>query len=223
MERAAIIVAGGTGTRFGGAVPKQFMLLQGKPILWHALMAFHAADRDMRIVLVLPEQHLDIWRTMCIGHGITVEHEVVAGGSERYHSVRAGVFSLSGKPIIAVHDGVRPLVSKDLIERCFAEAAAHGSAIPVVPVTSSFRLVENGNSRAIDRSALRVVQTPQCFQADVLREAFEQRFDPRFTDEASLVEGTGRQVHLVEGEITNIKVTRPMDLRLLEGLMGRTD
>ena len=219
MERAAIIVAGGMGRRLGGAIPKQFQLVAGKPMLCWTIATFRAFDGKMPIVVVLPEPHITIWKTLCIGHNFHDEHTVVSGGEERFHSVREGVRAIHGDPVIAVHDGVRPMVSRTLIERCFAHAAAHGTAIPVVPITVSVREVDGALSKPVDRSRLRAVQTPQCFRAEVLRKAFELPYDPAFTDEATLVERTGTHVEVVDGEDSNLKVTTPGDLRLAEAML----
>lgn len=230
--KAAIIVAGGMGRRMrshpdpsgGGSIPKQFMLLRGRPVLCWSIEAFHHYDESMPIVVVLPEEQIAIWRTLCIGHHFHVPHEVVAGGTERSHSVHEGLKKIAGDPIVAVHDGVRPLVSADVIARCFNAALEHGAAIPVVPITSSVREVESPSaaqiSKAVDRSRLRAVQTPQCFHTALLRKAFELPYDPAFTDEATLVERLGTRVHLVEGDERNLKVTTPMDLRIAEALLN---
>ena len=203
----------------GGPIPKQFMLLKGKPLLCRTIDAFRAFDAAMPIIVVLPEAQIPIWKALCIGHGFHTEHSVVAGGEERFHSVREGLGTVEGDPIIAVHDGVRPLASVELIARCFAAAAEHGAAIPVVPISSSVRQLESTSSKPLDRSNLRAVQTPQCFRVDLLRKAFELPYDPAFTDEATLVERLGEQVILVEGEERNIKVTTPVDLVVAEALL----
>ncbi|HRH70284.1 MAG TPA: 2-C-methyl-D-erythritol 4-phosphate cytidylyltransferase [Flavobacteriales bacterium] len=215
-SRTTIIVAGGSGKRMGGSIPKQFMLLKGRPLLCWTIEAFHAFDPAMPIILVLPEAQIPIWKALCIGHGFFIEHEVVSGGEERFHSTRNGLGAVKGDGVVAVHDGVRPLVSKELIARCFAAAKEHGSAIPVVPISSSVREVSGGTSKALDRTALRAVQTPQCFRLELLRTAFELPYDPAFTDEATLVERLGKSVHLVDGENNNVKVTTPLDLRIAE-------
>lgn len=201
-------------------VPKQFLLLRGKPVLCHTIEAFHGFDPEMRIIVVLPKEQVDMWRTLCTKHQFSIEHTVVNGGKERFHSVREGLNAVAHDGLVAVHDGVRPLVSVELIDRCFAAAEEHGSAIPVVPVISSVREVIRDGSRALDRSSLRLVQTPQCFRVPLLRKAFELPYDPAFTDEATLLERTGTIVHLVEGEERNLKVTTPEDLRVAEGLIG---
>lgn len=216
MERTAILVAGGSGTRMGGPIPKQFMLLKGRPLLCWTIEAFHRYDPAMPIIAVLPAVQISVWRTLCIGHHFQVDHVVVAGGTERFHSVQNGLASVMHDGLVAVHDGVRPLVSTELIDRCFRAAEGHGATIPVVPIASSVREVDGDTSRSVDRSRLRAVQTPQCFRADLLRKAFEQPYEPAFTDEATLVERMGAKVHLVDGEEHNIKVTTPFDLRLAE-------
>lgn len=217
-KKAAILVAGGSGKRMGGPIPKQFLLLNGRPLLCWTIEAFHRYDQAMPILLVLPEEQIPIWRALCIGHNFHVEHEVVAGGAERFHSVREGLRKVLGDPIIAVHDGVRPLASVELIARCFAAAEEYGAAIPVIPISSSVREVNGDASKAIDRSRLRAVQTPQCFRANLLRKAFELPYDPAFTDEATMVERIGANVQLVDGDERNIKVTTSVDLAVVEKL-----
>ncbi|MEZ4739808.1 MAG: 2-C-methyl-D-erythritol 4-phosphate cytidylyltransferase [Flavobacteriales bacterium] len=220
MQHSTIIVAGGSGKRMGSSVPKQFLLLKGKPLLCWTIDAFRAYDAAMPIIVVLPEAQVPIWKSLCVGHGFHTEHHVAAGGEERFHSVRNGLAAVTHAGLVAVHDGVRPLVSKELIARCFEAAEAQGSGIPVVPISSSVREVSGGSSRAIDRSTLRAVQTPQCFRTELLRKAFELPYDPAFTDEATLVERLGGAVHLVDGEEANIKVTTPMDLKVVEVGLG---
>lgn len=216
MNRSTIIVAGGSGQRLGGPVPKQFQTVKGRPLLMWAIEAFHRFDPEMHLIVVLPQAHFDIWKALCMGHRFFVPHEVAAGGEQRWHSVKAGLERVEGDGLVAVHDGVRPLVSAALIARCFAAAERSAAAIPVVPVVPSIRETTADGSRALDRSRLLAVQTPQCFHTDLLRKAFAQPYDPVFTDEAALVERLGVKVALVEGEENNIKVTTPMDLRLAE-------
>lgn len=220
MQRSTIIVAGGSGKRMGAPVPKQFMLLNGKPLLCRTIDVFRAYDATMSIIVVLPEAHIPIWKALCIGHGFHTEHSIVAGGEERFHSVRNGIAAVDHNGVVAVHDGVRPMVSVELIARCFDAAEEHGSAIPVVPISSSVREVMGGTSRSMDRSALRTVQTPQCFRVELLNKAFELPYDAAFTDEATLVERTGVTVQLVEGEDANIKITTPLDLKVAEMLLA---
>lgn len=219
MEHSTIIVAGGSGKRLGGPVPKQFQVVKGRPLLMWTIEAFHRFDPAMPIIVVLPREHFDIWKALCLGHRFFIKHEVVAGGEQRWHSVKAGLDKVEHDGLVAVHDGVRPLVSTELIGRCFAAADEQAAAIPVLPVVPSIRETTAEGSRALDRSRLLAVQTPQCFHADLLRKAFEQPYDSSFTDEATLVERMGVKVALEEGEEKNIKVTTAMDLRVVEALL----
>ncbi len=216
VNKHAIIVAGGSGKRLGGPIPKQFQTVKGRPLLMWTIEALHRYDADMPIIVVLPETHFDIWKALCMGHRFFLKHEVVPGGEQRWHSVKAGLEKVEGNGLVAVHDGVRPLVSVELIGRCFSAADMHAAAIPVVPVVPSIRETTAEGSRALDRSKLLAVQTPQCFHTDLLRKAFELPYDSTFTDEATLVEKLGVKVHLVEGEERNIKVTTATDMRMAE-------
>lgn len=219
MERTAIIVAGGSGRRLGGPVPKQFQALKGRPLLMWTIEAFHRFDPRMPLIVVLPAAHFGIWKALCMGHRFFIEHRVVAGGEQRWHSVKAGLGPVQGHGTVAVHDGVRPLVSTELIARCFDAAEKSGAAIPVIPVVPSIREVTAEGSRALDRTKLLAVQTPQCFHTDLLRKAFALPYDPAFTDEATMVERSGVKVELVEGDEQNMKVTNAADLRTIEALL----
>ena len=221
MEKTAIIVAGGSGTRFASALPKQFVDLCGRPVLMHTIEAF--ATVATRIVVALPRQHHDLWRQLCLRHHFTIDHGVVDGGHTRFQSVKNALGALpEPQPgdVIAVHDGVRPLVSAALVSRAFQAAQVHGSAVPVVPLTDSVCMVmPDGTSRAMERSALRAVQTPQTFDARLLFEAYETPELPSFTDDASVVEAAGHRITLVDGEPTNIKITHPADLLTAEQIL----
>lgn len=221
-KHTILIVAGGRGTRMGGPQPKQFLELAGRPVLMHTLEAFDRWDASARLIVVLPEDQIDTWKRLCEAHVFGRIHRVVAGGETRFHSVRNGLGAVASNGLIAVHDGVRPLVAPSVIAACFAAAADGGAAVPVVPVVESVREMDaDGDSRPVDRTRLRVVQTPQVFRADVLRAAYCLPYDPRFTDDASVVEASGVAVRLVPGNRENIKLTTPMDLLLAEQLMRR--
>ena len=221
-KHTILIVAGGRGTRMGGPQPKQFLELAGRPVLMHTLEAFDRWDASARLIVVLPEDQIDTWKRLCEAHVFGRIPRVVAGGETRFHSVRNGLDAVTSDGLIAVHDGVRPLVAPSVIAACFAAAADGGAAVPVVPVVESVREVDaDGGSRPVDRTRLRVVQTPQVFRADVLRAAYCLPYDPRFTDDASVVEASGVAVRLVPGNRENIKLTTPMDLLLAEQLMRR--
>ena len=222
MKTIAIIVAGGSGTRFGAGMPKQFLSLKGKPVLMRTIEAF--GDASVDVVVTLPADQMDLWRELCVQYGFVVQHRVVAGGETRWHSVKNALDSIDGiadVDIIAVHDGVRPMVTPELIGRVLEVARRDGAAIPVVPLNDSVRQVSGETSHALDRSSLRAVQTPQAFDARLLMQSYEQPFAPTFTDDASVVERAGHRVTLVEGDPQNLKITRPMDLALAECLLNQ--
>ena len=224
MKTVAIIVAGGSGTRFGAQLPKQFLELGGKPILMRTIEAFGKnSDGSFDVIVTLPEGQMGLWHDLCDRYGFAVQHRVVPGGETRWHSVKNALDSIgdiADVDIIAVHDGVRPLASPALIHRILEAARRDGAAIPVVMLNDSVRQVTGESSHALDRSSLRAVQTPQAFDARLLKEAYTQPFDPTFTDDASVVERLGHSVTLVEGEAANLKITRPMDLVLAEYLLS---
>ena len=219
MNRAIIIVAGGKGLRMGGDIPKQFLLLQGRPILMHTIERFHDYDPHMQIVVVLPTAQQDYWEELCRQYSFAIPHTITAGGEQRFHSVKNGLLAVSPDcDVIGVHDGVRPFVSTDTIRRCYQTAESQGTAIPVVPVVDSMRrlckptMFSHHTSTIVDREDYRLVQTPQVFSAQLLRNAYEQPFTPRFTDDASVIENLGYPVTLVDGNRDNIKITTPEDL-----------
>ena len=218
-ERYAIIVAGGRGLRMGGELPKQFLPLSGKPVLMRTLELFEG--EASRIILVLPEDHIPFWEELCQRYHFTLPHTVALGGETRFHSVRSGLSYLPQEGLVAVHDGVRPLVSRVLIHRSFEEAERSGAALPACPVTDSLRLRQDeGKSEAVDRSRYVAVQTPQTFDLRRLQQAYEQAYSPLFTDDASVYEAASLgAITLVAGEETNIKLTTPRDLLLAELLL----
>lgn len=218
-ERYAIIVAGGRGLRMGGELPKQFLPLYGKPVLMRTLELFEG--EVSRIILVLPEDHIPFWQELCERYHFTLPHTVALGGETRFHSVRSGLSHLPQEGLVAVHDGVRPLVSSALIRRSFEEAERSGAALPACPVTDSLRLRrEEGKSEAVDRSRYVAVQTPQTFDLGQLQQAYQQAYSPLFTDDASVYEAASLgSITLVAGEETNIKLTTPRDLLLAELLL----
>lgn len=214
-----IIVAGGAGRRMGTALPKQFMMLGNEPILARSINNIHKALPAAEIVVVLPEEHITLWRNIAARFEVA-RHKIASGGTERFYSVKSGLKELSEDvKIVAVHDAVRPLASKKLIIRLILEAEKSVAVIPVVPPVDSFRKVEGNDSKIIDRSALRIVQTPQVFNADVLRKAYEQEFSAAFTDDASVVESFGEKITLCDGERGNIKITTPEDMIIATALI----
>lgn len=221
MERiAVIIVAGGSGRRCGGPRPKQFALLGGMPVLARTIGRFAEALPGAEIVVVLPAEHIAFWRDLAARFEVA-PHTVTEGGAERFHSVRRGLAALRSTPeLVAVHDGVRPLASVELIRRVAAAAAEHGAALPAVEPVDSFRETDGVSSRAVDRRRLRIVQTPQVFRTELLRAAYAAEYRPEFTDDASVVEAAGHAVFLCAGEPFNLKITRPEDLLIAETLLA---
>lgn len=222
MNRYAIIVAGGTGTRFGSSIPKQFLPLQGIPVLMHTIKAFHLADNNINIILALPKAQIPFWHELCKTHAYNTAHTIIEGGDTRFQSVKNALATLpTHSGIVAVHDGVRPLVTKEVIINAYKVAEAVGSAIPVIPVTDSIRLKElSGTSHALNRDLLVAVQTPQAFRCDILIKAYDTPFSPEYTDDASVYEKSGHKVVLINGESRNIKITNPFDIALAELLLN---
>ena len=218
-KRGVVIVAGGSGSRMQSVLPKQFLMLGGLPVVARTINTFSEALPGADIVVVLPEQHIALWENLRARFDVA-RHRVVAGGKERFHSVLNGINALSDEvEYIAVHDGVRAMATKKLIIRAMLAAEEHGAVIPVVDVVDSYRRVDGVESYIVPRSELRIVQTPQVFRAQVLRDAYNQPFSPAFTDDASVVEAAGVRIVLVDGERTNIKLTTPEDMAYAEWIL----
>jgi len=222
MQEHVIIVAGGTGDRMGGAVPKQFLDLAGKPVIFHTIQRFIDYREDIEIVIVMHPEYMDFWTELCGMCHFGREVNLVSGGAERFYSVKCGLDALSNQfGIVAVHDAVRPLASVGTIERCFNAAGEFGSAIPIVPVIDSLRVINDLDNHPVDRSRFRLVQTPQCFEMSLLREAYNQTYRPLFTDDASVVEALGHKMHLVQGNRENIKLTTPADMEIARAILQK--
>lgn len=216
MKKNVIIVAGGKGLRMGNDLPKQFIPIGGKPVLMRTIEAFYRFDPDINIILVLPVSHQDYWKNLCKEYNFTIEHAIANGGETRFHSVKNGL-ALVTEGVVGVQDGVRPFGSVEMIKRCFDAAGEYPAVIPVIDSTDSLReVVDEDKSRIVDRSKIRLVQTPQVFDVNVLKKAYQTDFKEKFTDDASVVEAMGVDVHLVKGEVTNIKITMPLDLKIGE-------
>jgi 2-C-methyl-D-erythritol 4-phosphate cytidylyltransferase len=216
MKKAVVIVAGGSGTRMRSDIPKQFLLLRGKPILMHTIERFYNFCNDIKIVVVLPNDEIERWQHLCSEYHFTIQHDVIQGGETRYHSVKNGLALVDNDCIVGIHDGVRPLVSTLVIEKCYNEAASGKAIIPVIPAVDSLRMVTATGNTAIDRSTIRLVQTPQVFPSNMLMDAYKQGYTPTFTDDASVVESFGLAITLVDGNIENIKITNPIDLTIAD-------
>lgn len=231
MDKYVLIVAGGKGLRMGGDLPKQFIPMRGKPLLMHTLEAFQRWDASARIVLVLPEDHQPYWNMLCKEIGCKVPHAIVNGGETRFFSVKNGLdwilatrrtsSATDEKCLVAIHDGVRPFISREVIEACFEKAARMGAVIPVVPMIDSLRETDGEGSRPVDRSRYFAVQTPQVFDLDLLANAYEQPYSTLFTDDASVVEAMGHSIDTVAGDRENIKITTPFDLLIAEAMFAR--
>jgi len=213
MKYYAIIVAGGTGSRMNSTAPKQFLLLEGKPILMHTMQAFYTCSLKPQIILVLNIHQHHAWEELCVQFDFKIPHEVVMGGDERFYSVQNGLKQVKGDAIVAIHDAVRPLISPQLIVTSFLEAERSGNTVlGVTPTDSVRKIISEEQTEALDRSKLMLIQTPQTFKLEQLRKAYQQPFRNDFTDDASVVERAGYAVHVIPGARENIKITYAEDL-----------
>jgi len=216
MRNCCIIVAGGNGTRMGSELPKQFLPLAGLPVLMHTMRNFYEYDPTLQLILVLPAGEIQSWKELCSQHHFEIFHEIIAGGPTRFQSVKNGLSLVTDCELIAIHDGVRPLVSHGTIKRCFGKAEQKGSAIPVLPSNESVREGSLSKSVPVDRCHYFLVQTPQVFRASALQKSYDQTWNASFTDDASVFEQAGNKVELVLGNRENIKITFPEDLQIAE-------
>ena len=219
MKQYVIIVAGGNGSRMNSAVPKQFMLLKNRPVLMHTIERFIQFNPTIEIVLVLPNDQFDTWKELCIEYDFTAEHKLVLGGKERFWSVQNGLDAVDEGGIVFIHDGVRPLVSLETIQRCLDKTLEKGNAVPVLPVVESLRQVEDEKNQMADRTRFVTIQTPQVFKTEEIKAAYHMGFDPSFTDDTSVLERLGKKINLVEGNRENIKITHPVDLKFAEAML----
>jgi 2-C-methyl-D-erythritol 4-phosphate cytidylyltransferase len=219
MKKIAVIVAGGNGTRMNSNLPKQFLLLNGKPVLYYTIDTFLKAYNDLKIILVLPEEFIAAGKEIIDAYFDSSRITITEGGRTRFHSVQNGLQLINEECIVFVHDGVRCLLSKQLVQRCYTAAIEKGSAIPVIDCKDSVRIVKGDNNEAVERSNIKLVQTPQTFHSKILLPAYKIDFKDKFTDEATVVEAFGLKVHLMEGEENNIKITKPTDLLIAEKLL----
>lgn len=216
--KSIIITAGGIGKRMGSDSPKQFLELHGKPILMHTIARFHAYNPSFQLVLTLPAEHIETWRHLCDSLKFQIPHTIVSGGKERFHSVQNALAHCT-YDYVGVHDGVRPFVSDETLDRLEAALKSSQAVIPVLEPKESLRILTPSGSQALVRSDIRSVQTPQFFQKDILTAAYQQEYKSQFTDDASVVEAMGIHIDLVNGNSENIKITEPIDLQIAELLM----
>lgn len=221
LKKIAVIVAGGTGSRMNNSIPKQFLLLKNKPVLFYTIDTFLRSYDDLQIILVLPEEHVAAGQEIIDAYFDYNRIKITIGGRTRFHSVQNGLSLIEEECIVFVHDAVRCLLTTDLIKRCYKAAIENGTAIPVIDSKDSVRIVTGEDNAAVDRYRIKLVQTPQTFHSKILLPAFNIDYKDKFTDEATVVEAFGLKVNLVEGEENNIKITRPLDLVLAELLVAQ--
>lgn len=220
LKEYAIIVAGGKGTRIKSKVPKQFLELNGRPVLLHTIDAFYRYSENITVILVLPQDDLEIWNDIVKKYNFTRPVTIVYGGETRFQSVKNGLSKIEGEEgLVAIHDGVRPLISADIIAASFRLAAVHESAVAAVRLKESIRVTDQDTTKAVDRSKYRLIQTPQTFQVQLIKKAYQLKEDPSMTDDASVAELSGHRISLFEGSYENIKITTPEDLVVAEALM----
>lgn len=226
MKKIAIIVAGGSGQRMNSAVAKQFLLLQNRPILYHTLLAFKVADPSTELIVVLPENQIVYWQSL--KHQFSdidqlTPHQIIVGGETRFHSSKNGINAITTKEdcLIAIHDGVRPLIEPETINKAFAYAAEAGNCVVAVSSKDSIRLWDATQNafKSVLRDDVKIIQTPQIFTLDALKKAFNQEYSPLFTDDASVIEAMGESIHLLDGKYTNLKITTPEDLLVAESIL----
>ena len=220
LQKHVLIVAGGSGKRMKTSIPKQFLEINALPVLMHTFYAFLRTYDDLLFTLVLPGEQIDHWKNLCNKHHFKTEHKIVAGGKTRFHSVKNGLKYVKDSCIVAIHDGVRPLVSSKTIISCFEKAEAKGNAIPLIPLTESVRKKKDNYSIAVARNDYLIVQTPQVFKAEIIKKAYQQNYESSFSDDASVLEKAGYNIEGVEGNYENIKITHASDLSIASVMLS---
>jgi 2-C-methyl-D-erythritol 4-phosphate cytidylyltransferase len=224
MNKYAVIVAGGSGSRMGSDTPKQFLPIGNAPILMHTIKRFFASEAKVNIILVLPQEQIERWHSLCEKYSFSIPHLIVAGGKNRFQSVRNGLNSIGEtEGLVAIHDGVRPFISKRIIEETFKTASKKGNAVASVALKDSIRMVDKNGSKAVHRSDYRSIQTPQTFKIPLIRDAFHKAKNEDYTDDASVAEAAGYAIELTMGSYENIKITTPEDLAMAEAILKKFD
>ncbi len=219
MEKYVLIVAGGKGLRMKSELPKQFIEINNRPVLMRTFDVFSSIGNINHFILVLAAEHINYWQELCEKHHFKTEHTVIEGGPKRYHSVKRGLSLIPTNSLVAIHDAVRPFVSKSIIDNGFDVAARKGNAIPSVAIKESIRKISGSLNKSVNREKYKIVQTPQFFQSGLIKRAYEQTFNEKFTDDANILESSGKQIYLIEGDTKNIKITHPEDLVYAESLL----
>ena len=220
MTKYALIVAGGSGSRMKSAIPKQFLLLANKPVLMHTIEAFAKEDPLTSIILVLPASEIPNWKALVSDYNFKIDHMIQEGGQTRFHSVKNGLKKIANEGLVAIHDGVRPLVTPELIKRCFDTAASKSSGVAAVAPKDSIRQVENDSNVSVNRDNYQLIQTPQTFEVKQIKAAYQAESQSHATDDASVAENYGMPITLVEGEYSNIKITTPEDIAIAQALIN---
>ncbi|MBS4012570.1 MAG: 2-C-methyl-D-erythritol 4-phosphate cytidylyltransferase [Bacteroidetes bacterium] len=221
MKKIVLITSGGSGSRTNLNIPKQFVELKGKPLLMYSFNTFLKYSPDIEFVLVLADNQISDWAKLCEKQQFNINHKVVAGGPTRFHSVKNGLKLVEKGVLVAIHDGARPLVSLETISRVFNFAERYGNAIPSIDIAESVRMVENVHNSPIERTKLKIIQTPQCFKSDIIKDAYNQNYDEKFTDDATVLESRGHKIFLTEGNPENIKITTAIDFKIAETLLPK--
>ncbi|MDP4680241.1 MAG: 2-C-methyl-D-erythritol 4-phosphate cytidylyltransferase [Cyclobacteriaceae bacterium] len=216
MKKYAIIVAGGKGNRMGETTPKQFLLLAGKPILMRTIEAFYTASSQIELIVVLPSKDVELWNSLIQKYAFKINHKTVPGGDTRFHSVQNGLGHVHDNSLVAIHDGVRPLISAKIINLAYVDASKYGNAIASVKLKDSLRKIDINSNCSVNREDYRLIQTPQTFKSSSIIDAFNQVIDTNFTDDAGVLESLGGSIHLIDGDYHNIKITTKDDLVLAE-------
>ncbi len=219
MEKYVLIIAGGLGKRMNSSIPKQFIPIAGKPVLMHTIAKFKNYDPKINILVIIPRVHIRLWKDLCQEFGFAIEHQIISGGKERFYSVKNGLKQVPKDSLVLIHDGVRPLVSNETIERVVSTSIEKGNAIPFMDITQSVRKLSKGKSKAINRKDLKVIQTPQGFHSDLIKDVYAKRYRKSFTDDASVLEASGYEINLVKGNNKNMKITSSIDIHIVECLM----
>ena len=221
MKKNVIVTASGKGLRMGSDIPKQFLEISGKPILMYTIEQFYNYDNSINIILTLNSDTIEFWNDLSAKHNFTIKHKIVSGGETRFQSIKNAVSEIEANTITAIHDGVRPLVDIDTINNCFNTAKEKGNAVPFIKINESIREFSGTKNKQVNRDNFVLIQTPQVFKSDLLINAYKQEFSDEFTDDASVVEQTGIEINLIEGNSENIKITKPQDLLIAEALLRK--
>ncbi len=220
MEKFAVLVAGGVGSRLDKNIPKQFLSLNGIPILMRTIKQFYDLDKSIILIVVLPKNHIDTWKLLCKEFSFEINHIITIGGETRFQSVKNGLSFVKKDSMVAIHDAARPLVSTELISKCYSECEKYGSAIPLIDIKESAREIKGATSKSILREKFKLVQTPQCFFSNQIKYAYNKASHDKFTDDATVYEDSGKLIHIIDGEESNIKITTPFDMLVAEAFIS---